>query len=95
MKVITKIEIKQINELYAKYGTYAAVAREMKISPATVKKYIVDNYEPVNEQEIIRFDRPLPPFDPTIFRSDDWGPLCVLSDEEIEEIKILWKEIDV
>ena len=95
MKVITKNDIKQINELYAKYKTYAAVARELKISPATVKKYIIDGYEPVAQENIVRFDKPLPSFDSSIFRTDDWGPLCELSEEEINEIKILWKEIEV
>ena len=95
MRIITKNDIRTINELYAKYKTYAAVAREMKISPATVKRYVIDNYEPVDQDNIIRFDRPLPKFDPSIFRSDDWGPLCVLSDEEIKETKQLWKEIEI
>lgn len=37
---ITPDEIKQMHQLYAKYGTYAAVAREMGKHPSTVSKYI-------------------------------------------------------
>ena len=42
---VTESEIKQINELYLQYGTYAAVAREVGRAPSTVKKYIDPNYQ--------------------------------------------------
>ena len=37
---ITPEEIVEMHRLYAKYGTYAAVAREMGKHPSTVSKYI-------------------------------------------------------
>jgi len=95
MRVITQKDIQEINKLYAELRTYAAVARKTGFSPATVKKYVIKDYVPVNEEDIKRFDRPLPDFDPSIFRVDDWGALCVLTDEEVNEIKELWKEIEV
>lgn len=96
MKVITHEDIKRINELYIECGkVYAAVARKTGFSPATVKKYVIKDYVPVNEEEIIRFERPLPDFDPTKFRVKDWGALCELSKDEEKEIKELWKEIEV
>lgn len=95
MRVITNEDIKEINRLYIELKTYAAVARKTGFSPATVKKYIQPNYSVIDEGAIIRFDRPLPEFDSTMFRTDDWGVLCQLSDEEMAEIRALWKEIEV
>lgn len=95
MRVITYEDIKKINELYAELKTYAAVARATGFSPATVKKYVIKDYEVVEKEDIKRFEGNLPEFNPTMFRVDDWAALCVLSEEEINEIKELWKEIDV
>lgn len=95
MRVITNADIKEINRLYAELKTYAAVARATGFSPSTVKKYVIPGYEVVEEKNIIRFDRPLPEFDSSVFRIDDWGALCELSDTEVEEIKVLWNELEV
>ena len=95
MKVITQKEIQEINRLYAELHTYAAVARKTGFSPATVKKYVIKDYVPVDEANFKRFNRPLPEFDPTMFRCNDWGALCVLSEDEKKEIKELRKEIEV
>ena len=95
MRVITQEDIKKINELYAQYKTYAAVARETGISPGTVKKYVQKDYIPKAERTYIRFSRPLPEFNPTIFHRHDWGPLCVLSDYERKKETELWEELDV
>ena len=96
MKVITYEDIKRINELYIECGkVYAAVARKTGFSPATVKKYVIKDYVPVDETNFKRFNRPLPEFDSTMFRCSDWGHLCVLTEDEVKEIKDLWKEIEV
>lgn len=95
MRFVTQNDIKEINRLYAELGTYAATARATGFSPATVKKYVIPGYEIVEEENIIRFDRPLPEFDPTPFRTEDWGKMCVLSPEEIDEVEELWKELEV
>ena len=95
MRVITHEDIKKINELYAEYKTYAAVARATGFSPATVKKYVVKDYEVIKEEDVKRFEGPLPDFNSSMFRCEDWGALCVLTNEEINEIKDLWKEIEV
>ena len=39
-KKITPEQIKEMRELYAELGTYAAVAKKMGISNATVSRYI-------------------------------------------------------
>lgn len=93
MKYVTQIDIKEMNQLYLELGTYAAVARATGFSPSTVKKYIIPGYTPPISP--ITFDKPLPEFDPSMFRTNDWGPLCKLSDEELNGVIELWKELDV
>ena len=95
LKVITNSVIQALNRLYIDLKTYAAVARATGFSPATVKKYVIKDYKVVDENNIIRFNKPLPDLDSTMFRCDDWGHLCLLSEDEINEIKILWKELEV
>ena len=96
MKVVTYKDIKLINELYLECGkVYAAVARKTGFSPSTVKKYVDPNFKPVEEREIKRFEGPLPEFDSSPFRCDDWRDLCSLSDEEVEEITELWEEMEL
>lgn len=95
MKIVTQADKIKINEAYLRLKTYAAVARETGFSPATVKKYVINDYVSSEEKQIVRFDRPLPDFDALPFRVTDWGPLCELSDTEKDEIKNLWKELDL
>lgn len=95
MKVITQNDIKKINKLYCELKTYAAVSRATGFSPATVKKYIINGYTPVDEEKIKRFNEPLPDFDSTIFRKKDWGDLCTMTDGEFKEIMELWEELEV
>lgn len=95
MRVITYEDIKEMNRIYAECGTYAATARKTGFSPATVKKYVNKDFQVINEEDIVRFNKPLPEFNSEIFRGDDWGALCVLSEEETKEIRDLWKEIEV
>ena len=96
MKLITQEDKKLINKLYKELGTYAAVSRATGFSPGTVKKYIIPNYTEVNEETIIHYSREaLPEFQPERFRNCDWGEMCVLSNDELEEITTLWKELEL
>lgn len=96
MKIITQEDIKEINRQYKKLGTYAATARATGFSPGTIKKYIIPDFEEVEEKNIVRYNREnLPEFEPERFRNVDWGSLCVLSQDELEEIYSLWKEIEL
>lgn len=96
---ITQEVIEQINELYLKIGTYSGVSKEMggSPSPSTVKKYIIPGY--VSRESIVekRFDKEKIPsdidFKPFAANLDDWGKLCVLTEEEEEEIEELQKEL--
>lgn len=96
MKIITQADIKQINKLYLELGTYAAVSRATGFSPGTVKKYVVPGYTFIDESKIKRYSREqLPDFAPERFRGKDWGEMCVLSSDELQEIYELWKEIEL
>ena len=88
----TKIKI---NELYLKIGTYSGVAKEIGCAPTTVKKYIIPNFVPQAEIQKIIFQREdLPEFSVEGLKNiENWGSLCLLSDEEKEEIHELWKEL--
>lgn len=95
MRVVTQADIKEMNKLYVTLKTYAAVARATGFSPSTVKKYIIQGYQVVEEDNIIRFNKPLPDFDDSKLLTNDWGNLCVLTEEEIDDLPNIWKEIEV
>lgn len=92
---VTTDDIKQFNELYYKYKSYAEVARQTGWSASTVSKYVDKNFQPVAVENVVRFEvSQLPTFSATAFETiTNLGELCVLSDEEKEEIKELWKEL--
>lgn len=52
MARITEQQKIQINELYAKYGVKAQVARELGISAASVSRYIIPNYIPIAQRSL-------------------------------------------
>ena len=97
MKYVTQDDIKKMNELYIQLKTYAAVSRATGFAPSTVKKYIVPNYKPVDVSSFKREEGPLPNvFDfKEVFFKKDWYNLCVMSEEELQEIKELWKELEL
>lgn len=95
MKIITPDDIKRINELYAQYKTYAEVSRQTGFAPGTVKKYVNKDYVPEDKREYIRFSGELPEFDPTIFRTNDWDPLCHLTEQELKDLPQFQKELDI
>ena len=96
---ITNEDILRINELYYKYKTYAEVARQTGFAASTCKKYVIPGWEPVKKDNIVRFDLDdLPNFFEVapLFRGvENYGDLCVLSEEEKEEMKSLWEELAV
>lgn len=94
---VTNEDIIYINELYYKYKTYAEVARQTGFAASTVKKYVIPGWQPVLETEIIRFnmsDLPDGPH-PGFIGLNNYGDLCVLTNDEKEELKGLWEEIAV
>ena len=102
--VINQEMIEKINELYLEIGTYAGVSRAMggTPSPTTIKKYIIVGYKSKAEAEKNRkifTEERLNELDNItddfwdIFCVEDWGNLCVLSNEEDKEIVNLWDEM--
>ena len=94
-KRVTQEDIIQINELYLKLKTKAAVARETGFSASTVAKYIIADYKLAAAIERKKFEGELPEFDETIFQLDSWETLLILSDEEFKEIEELWGELSL
>lgn len=94
MRIIKPEDVKLINELYAQFKTYAEVSRRTGFAPSTVKKYVNPEFVPEDKRTYVRFNGELPEFDPTIFRTNDWDPLCKLTDDEVAQLPDLWKELD-
>lgn len=96
---VTNEDILRINELYYKHKTYAEVARQTGFSASTVKKYVKPGWQPVQAENIVRFElSSLPDYkEPVkIFRGiSNYGALCVLTEHEQKEIEKLWGELAV
>ena len=99
---MTKIDanmIIEINELYKEIGTYAGVARKLGISGTTVKKYVQTDYVAFADRSFIRADigecrKIIENF--RLNKEDMKEPsFLILTEEEREEIKELWKELSV
>lgn len=95
MRKVTQEDIKTINKLYAELKSYAAVSRVVGFAPSTVKKYVVQDYVVVDESKIERFNKPLPDLNTRPFLKEDWGDLCVITEEEFAEIRNLWEEMEI
>lgn len=94
---VTNEDIIQFNELYAKCGTYAEVARQTGWSASTIRKYITPGQVLTSAADIVRFDETLlVPFDPTLLVSTkEIGDLLTLTLDEQEAIRELWKELRI
>jgi hypothetical protein len=86
-KVTTK-DIENMNNLYLELKTYAAVARATGFSPATVKRYIVPDYQIIT---VVKSN--LQPYDiERIIIPENLCDWLKLSKEEISEIKFFKRE---
>lgn len=96
---VTSEDILRMNEIYYKTHVFAEVARQTGFSASTVRKYVDTKWAPVVSEEIITFNmNDIPDFKEAIkcFRGiDNYGELCVLTEQEHEEIKELWKELAI
>jgi hypothetical protein len=94
-KRVTNEDIILINEIYYKTKSYAETARQTGWSAGTVSKYVDKNYAPPAPTEIVHVDMSALPkdFNTDIFRIPNLGDLCVLTDEEKDDITNLWKEL--
>lgn len=93
---VTNEDIIAMNELYAKYGTYAEVARQTGWSASTVRKYISTAPAAKIVIEIVPFDiSHIKKFDTSRFDIENWGDLLLHTEEEKREIQELWKELRI
>lgn len=95
---ITTEDILNINKEYYDCHNYSEVARRLGWSASTVRKYVDKSWTPADEttRKIFNPSDLNDSFDTSIFKGvENFGELCVLSEEEIEEIKELWKELDI
>ena len=92
---VTNEDIKLMNEIYYRTKSYAETARQTGWSAGTVSKYVDKNFTPIAIENIKHFAMTdLPEFDPSPFDDvENFGDLCIMSAEEEEEIKELWKEL--
>lgn len=101
MAKVTNEDILRINEIYYKTHTYAETARQTGFAASTVKKYVIPGWKPITEEQIRKFELSfLPEFDTKLFRDVEthpsgYGAICILSDEEIAQVKELWKELSI
>lgn len=97
-KRVTNEDIILINEIYYKTKSYAETARQTGWSAGTVSKYVDKNYAPPAPTEIVRVDMSILPteFNTDIFKDlDNYGELCVLTEEEKNAMTELWKEMKI
>lgn len=101
MKITPEIK-EQINILYLQLGTKAAVAREIGCSASTVSKYIIPNFKLPEERPVYTFEGYVGNSEwlIDIFKMfDNPGArlceLCMLGENEWEEMRELQKEIFV
>ena len=94
---VTNEDIKLMNEIYYRTKSYAETARQTGWSAGTVSKYVDKNYTPIIEAEVKRFlMADLPEFSTSAFEGvENWGTLCVMTEEEEDELFELWKELAV
>jgi hypothetical protein len=93
---VTTDDIKQFNELYYKYKSFAEVARQTGWSAGTVSRYVDKNYQPIAAESMQHFSSDILPFnEDSVKNCLDIGIVCVLSNEEKTEIEQLWKELAV
>ena len=91
-------DILKMNEIYYECNNYSEVARQTGFSPSTVRKYIRKDYIPADKiQKKVFQKKDLPehlPIEPFI-AVRDYGELCILSEDEKNEIRELWNEISM
>lgn len=85
----------QINEVYAACRNYTKTAEITGFSAASVRKYVIPNYEPAARHRPDPNSFHVPSIDDTIkmLQADD--ELCLLSEKEKQEMESLWKDLMV
>ena len=100
-KKVQQEDILRMVELYDQIGTYAGVAREVGFSASTVRKYIVEHlaerevFEVTDRDNIFVIEniKSIEEVEKNCNFMLNWGDLCVLTNNEKEEVEELWKEL--
>ena len=92
-KRVTNEDILLMNKIYAETKTYAETARQTGFSASTVKKYINPNFDATAASAVAQKEFVFGDFLPFPQTGIAWRELMLLSEEEIEEICILRKEV--
>lgn len=95
-RTISVKDIRKINEVYHQCKSLIQTSEETGWSIDVVKSYIDKNFDIEKEDKIKRFDpdTDMPSSSTKIFEGvENFGELCILSDEEKIEIVELWEEI--
>lgn len=94
MAKLSEEKIAEIRRAYSEIGTYAGVARKLGFSPATVKKYTQEEYTP-DPTVRVPFNGEIPSVETMYWPLDEQeiNNMARLTEEEIIEIKELWKEL--
>lgn len=90
---LTDEDKKLINEIYFITKNYAETARQTGFSASSVRKYANPAYKPeVKKMEPADVRIPALPSS-ELASTANWGDLCVLTEQEKEDMKLLRKEL--
>lgn len=95
---VTADNILDFNKRYYACHNYSQVARETGFSTSTIRKYIDKNWKPIDEtkRKIFNPKTLSDEFDTSMFNGiENFGDLCVLSEEERMELMELQEELDI
>ena len=93
-KAMTASQIIEIHKLYAVCGVKSQVAKQLGISASTVSKYLAMDNKVEPEIEAIPFEGVVPiNISPLFSTVLNWGELVALSEDEINGVIELQKEI--
>lgn len=98
MAKITNQVITEINELYYINKNYSQTARDLGISPSSVKKYVISGYTPKSEVVVKPLDKGILEHieDYVISKEEILDPnLLRPTEEEVDEIVEFWKEVSI
>lgn len=93
MAKLSEEKIAEIRRVYNELGTYSGTAKAVGCSPASVKKYTQEDYIP-DPTVRVPFSGTLPPVEELNWPSEEEiSNMARLTESEVEEIEILWKEL--
>lgn len=90
---LTEADKIQINEVYAICHSYSKTAEITGFSAASVRKYVLPNYEPAARERPSRKDFVISTVEDTVSWLKQNDEICVLSANEFFSMPKLWEEL--